>query len=129
MTSFALVTGALFRKPETRTSKGGKPFVTGTIRDNGGEGNASRYFKFVAFDAAPIAELSRLSDGDAVAVQGSLAVEEFGAKDGVRKFALKIVADHVVALRQPPKKREPKAAADVASKSWQRPFDDWGDGR
>jgi hypothetical protein len=32
MTAHVLVTGTLFRPPEQRTSKAGKPFVTATVR-------------------------------------------------------------------------------------------------
>jgi hypothetical protein len=32
MTAHVLITGTLFRAPEPRTSKNGKPFVTATIR-------------------------------------------------------------------------------------------------
>ena len=37
MSAFAIVTGALFRAPEQRTSKAGKPFVTATIRAKDGD--------------------------------------------------------------------------------------------
>jgi hypothetical protein len=32
MTAYVLISGQLFRAPEQRTSKAGKPFVTATIR-------------------------------------------------------------------------------------------------
>jgi hypothetical protein len=37
MIAMALVTGTLFRPPEQRTSKSGKPFVTATIRVKRGD--------------------------------------------------------------------------------------------
>jgi hypothetical protein len=37
MTAHVLVAGQLFREPEQRTSKGGKLFVTATIRAKDGE--------------------------------------------------------------------------------------------
>lgn len=91
--------------------------------DRNGDGNSSRFYKFVAFDEVAIAELSRLEAGDALSIQGALTIEEYDGKDGSKKFGLKVVVDHVLALRQPPKPREPKAAIAV-SRSWQRPFDD-----
>jgi single-stranded DNA-binding protein len=47
----------------------------------------------------------RLGDGDAVSVQGPLKVETY-EKDGATKLSLSVVADHVMALRQPPKERK-----------------------
>jgi hypothetical protein len=37
MSAYALIAGSLFREPERRTSKAGKPFVTATIRVKDGE--------------------------------------------------------------------------------------------
>jgi hypothetical protein len=47
MTGYALVTGALFREPERRMSKAGKPFVTATIKAMDGE--AIQWWNVVAF--------------------------------------------------------------------------------
>jgi hypothetical protein len=59
MSAFILITGTLFRDPEQRTSKNGKPFVTATLRvKDGNESHTNvmvkvlmRFFKpdFVAF--------------------------------------------------------------------------------
>ena len=37
MSAYALISGQLFRAPEQRTSKAGKPFVTATIRAKDGD--------------------------------------------------------------------------------------------
>jgi hypothetical protein len=37
MTAYVLVSGTIFRAPEQRTSKAGKPFVAATIRAKDGE--------------------------------------------------------------------------------------------
>jgi hypothetical protein len=68
MTAFAIVTGSLFRAPEQRTSKAGKPFVTATIRAK--DGDASQFWRITAFSESAQAELMRLGEGDALAVQG-----------------------------------------------------------
>ena len=47
----------------------------------------------------------RLGDGDALSIQGALKVETY-ERDGETKLSLSIVAEHVLALRQPPRKRE-----------------------
>jgi hypothetical protein len=40
MSTYALITGQLFRAPEQRTAKNGNPFVTATIRVKDNEGEA-----------------------------------------------------------------------------------------
>jgi hypothetical protein len=41
MSAFILIAGTLFRNPERRTSKAGKPYVTATLRAKDGEGTSS----------------------------------------------------------------------------------------
>jgi single-stranded DNA-binding protein len=112
MTAFAIVTGSLFRAPEQRTSKTGKPFVTATIRAKDGE--ASQWWRVTVFSESAQAELMRLGDGDALSVQGAMKVELFTPDDGATKLSLSIVADHVLALRQPPRERKAKTSGDAA---------------
>jgi single-stranded DNA-binding protein len=102
----ALVTGALFRAPESRTSKSGKPFVTATIRAK--DDDAMLFMRLVAFNEAARAELLRLKEGDSVAIQGPLQAELYRPEGGEPKLSLSMIANHVLALRQPP--RESKAA-------------------
>jgi single-stranded DNA-binding protein len=105
MTAHVLITGALFRPPESRTSKSGKQFVTATIRvkdgnPSTGSGPTSQWWKVLAFSESIQAELMRLTDGDAISVQGAFKAELYD-KDGEKRLSLSIVADHVLALRQP----------------------------
>jgi hypothetical protein len=71
-----LIAGQLFRAPERRTSKAGKPFVTATIFVKDGE--AAQWWKQ--------AELMRLADSDALSVQGQLKAETY-EKDGVTRLS------------------------------------------
>ena len=98
MPSYALVTGNLFKTPETRTSKSGKPFVTATIKTQ--DGLATQWWQVAAFSEPAQAELMRLRDGEALSVQGPIKIEAY-EKAGERKTSLSIVADSVLALRQP----------------------------
>jgi single-stranded DNA-binding protein len=102
MTAHVLISGTLFREPEQRTSTSGKPFVTATTRTKDGE--ASQWWHLVAFSETAQAELMRLTDGDALSVQGALKAETY-EKEGVTKLSLSVVADHVLALRQPGRKK------------------------
>jgi hypothetical protein len=83
MSAFALVTGILYRGPEQRTSKTGKPFVTATLKAKDDDGTSS-----------PL----RLREGESLSVQGKLQSGEY-EKDGQKHVSLGVVADHVLALR------------------------------
>ena len=112
--SFVLVSGSIFRAPESRVSKSGKPFVTATLRCK--DGDASQWWKILAFSESACAELLRLGDGDAVSAQGQLKAELY-EKDGETRLSLSVIADHVLALKQPPRQREKKAAARADTRS------------
>ena len=75
MTAHVLISGTLFREPEQRTSKAGKPFVTATIRAK--DGDSWQWWKVLAFQECAQAELMRLTDGDALSVQGVLKAETY----------------------------------------------------
>jgi single-stranded DNA-binding protein len=110
--TYALVSGQLFRAPEQRTSKAGKPFVTATIRAKDGE--ASQWWRVTAFSESAQAELMRLGEGDSCSVQGSFKAELYPPEGTPPKVSLSIVADHVLALRQPPRERKAKTSGDAA---------------
>src|ERR1700730_17868666 len=59
MTAYVLISGSLFREPEQRISKAGKPFVTATIRAK--DGNSSECWKVLAFPESVQAELMEAS--------------------------------------------------------------------
>jgi single-stranded DNA-binding protein len=103
----ALVTGALFKAPESRTSKSGKPFVTATIKIKADDG--FQFVRLVAFSETVQAELLRLHEGESLTIQGSMKAELYRPEGGEPKLSLSMVADHVLALRQPPKARTPKS--------------------
>lgn len=114
----ALIRGSLFRQPEIRVSKSGKSFVKTTLRVR--DGAATQWVNVIVFSESAQALLMRLGDGDAVAIQGSLKAEIYTGT-GEPRVSLSLVADHVLALRQPAKKREPKAADPRA----ERPAGTW----
>jgi single-stranded DNA-binding protein len=103
MTAHVLITGTLFRPPELRTSKAGKPFVTATLKAK--DDDESQWWKVLAFSESVQAELMRLDDGDAISVQGAFKADIYD-KDGEKRLSLSIIADNVLALRQPAKPRQ-----------------------
>lgn len=117
MTAHVLLTGALFHAPEQRISKAGKPFVTATVRVKDGE--AAQWFRVSAFSESAQAELMRLGDGDALAVQGAIKAELYTPGGGEPRISLSIVADQVLTLRQPPRtKKAPRPKQEIYVGAW-----------
>jgi single-stranded DNA-binding protein len=123
----ALVAGTLFREPESRTSKAGRPFAAATIKE--GRGDDLRWVNVLAFSEATQTELGRLRPGDAVTVQGALTASTY-VRDGDHRVSLTVIADAVLPLRAAPKERKSSAAApdsptreERLAGSWQSPTD------
>jgi single-stranded DNA-binding protein len=68
--------------------------VTATIRAKDGE--AAQWWKVLAFSETVQSEQMRLTDGDALSVQGALKAETY-EKDGATRLSLSVVADQVLA--------------------------------
>jgi single-stranded DNA-binding protein len=115
MTAFALVSGALFRAPEQKTAKTGKPYVAATIKVVTAGDNSADFWSVLAFSDGARAELLRLGEGDKLAMQGAFKVEQYTApRDGQTRISRTLFAEHVLALRQPPRARKAKGAAPGA---------------
>ena len=106
MSAFVLLTGALFRAPEQRIGKSGKPFWSATLKVR--DGDATAWWKLLVFSETAGAELMRLGDGDAVSAQGSFKCEPYH-KDGEQRIGFTLFADCVLPLKPAPKERKPKA--------------------
>jgi single-stranded DNA-binding protein len=120
----ALVHGTLHRAAESRMSKAGKPYVMATLSVK--EGEVRQFVQCFAFGDTAQAELLRLSEGEALAVQGALKAEVYTPAGGEPRVSLSIFSDNVLALRQPP--RERKAAPNDRPKA-ERRAGTWRDDR
>jgi single-stranded DNA-binding protein len=120
--TFALVNGQLFRAPEQRTSKTGKPYVTATLKVKDGE--ASQWWRVTAFSESAQAEIMRLAEGDSLAVQGSFKAEIYTPDGGETKLSLSIIADRVLALRQAPKERKAPKEPEASYRGGSASFND-----
>jgi single-stranded DNA-binding protein len=109
MSVFALIQGSLVKAPESRVSRQGNSFVMATLRV--ASGNESHYWRLFVFSESAQAELMRIGEGDSLACQGTPKFEIYRPADGEPRVSLSITVDHVLALRQPPKEKKPKAAA------------------
>jgi single-stranded DNA-binding protein len=108
MSAFALITGALFRAPEQKTSKAGKPYVIAMVKV--AADNTVEFWSVMAFSDSVQAELLRLNEGDKISAQGSLKVEPYTARDGQVRIKRTCFADRILALRPPPREKSPRAA-------------------
>ena len=103
MTARALVSGVIFKAPQTKTSKAGKPYAIATIRE--GTGERVRWWKAFVFNEFAIEEILRLGDGDPIAVSGEFDCELWTPEGGGEsRLSWKITADAVLSTRAKPKK-------------------------
>jgi single-stranded DNA-binding protein len=109
-----LINGSIFREPQQRTSQSGKRYVVTTIKAAAADNSTSDFWSVLAFGDTAGAELLRLAIGERVTIQGGLKLETY-EKNGETKISRTIFADHVLALRAPPKERRAKAAKAPAS--------------
>ncbi|HEY8215380.1 MAG TPA: single-stranded DNA-binding protein [Methylocystis sp.] len=129
MTAHVLVTGTLFRAPERKTSRNGRDYAAATLKVREGE-NGSTFWRLTCFSESAMSELLRLTDGDGVSCQGSMKAEIYKPDNGEPRLSLSLVADQVLALRQPARRRENAAGEpneprryDRAPDRYQRPSD------
>ena len=106
MSATVLISGKIQRDPERKVSKGGKPFVTATLRE--GDGEAVSWWNVLAFADNAIEELSRLKAGDALAASGSFKAELY-EKNGAQRISYTVFADRIISARR--QKREPSRQA------------------
>ncbi len=99
----ALIAGTLHRSPEQRTAKSGRLYVVARLRAKMGAETA--WASVTAFGDAQQAALLRLKEGDAVSVQGELKVGTYVDKHGAAQPSIELIANEVLALRQPKKPR------------------------
>lgn len=111
MSAYALVTGALFRAPESKTSKGGKSYALATIKTRGDD-NRSEFWRLTVFSESAIDALMTLSEGDALSAQGPMQAQLYEAEGKPPRVSLSLIADTVTPLRAPRKEKPAKAASD-----------------
>jgi len=120
MTTRVRVSGTLFHPPERRTLKAGKASATATTATlKTRDGNHMQFWRVAAFSEPVQAKLLRLTAGDAVAVEGALKAELYD-RNGETDLSFGVIAEHVLPLRQPGKKRrkEGRAAAHRVDATW-----------
>lgn len=100
----ALIQGKVFAKPQERTGKSGKAFVTAKLTSTAGDGE-SLFINVICFDAVTCAALLALSDGDSIALAGTLTPKVWTDKQGAARPSLDMVAHAVLTAYHVTKKR------------------------
>ena len=116
MTARAIVSGVIFKAPQTKTTKAGKPYAIATIRE--GTGERVRWWKAVVFNEFAIEEILRLGDDGPIAVSGEFDCELYAPPGGESRLSWKITADAVLSAKAKPKQRTGREVADT---SWAAP--------
>ncbi|HDR9064382.1 TPA: single-stranded DNA-binding protein [Burkholderia vietnamiensis] len=100
-----LIAGKLYDTPSSKTGASGKSFVTAKVRAASGDGEAL-FVNVIAFSDDAKAALLALSDGDSVALSGSLTPKVWTDKNGDARPALDMVVHAVLTAYHVRRKRE-----------------------
>lgn len=106
----ALIVGKLYGKPERRTSRSGKPFITAKVRVP--TGDDSIFVGVAAFSESAQAALLALDDGEAVALAGTLSVKAWTDREGNARPNLNLIANRVLTVHHAKRKRDAVQQSD-----------------
>jgi single-strand DNA-binding protein len=110
----ATVTGNVGKKPELKTTSGGKQMTTfgvaSTYKRKDGE-PVTTWIDVVCFDETAAAVCDEIDKGSRVMVSGRLELERYQRKDGGEGSSLRMIADDV-AISVRFQKRETAGAAE-----------------
>jgi single-stranded DNA-binding protein len=106
MSARVLLSGVLFRAPTRKTSKNGNAYVFATIRE--GNGDAARWWKAFFFHDSAIEAVERLSEGEAIAVSGTLEARVYTPEGKEARIDLSLAVDAVLSARPRPKEAKLK---------------------
>ena len=115
----AIVSGALHKSAEERTSKNGNPFATFTIRES--LNGATRWWQAIAFDEASIAAVLSLKVGEPIAVSGGIDAEIYAPAGSEGRISWKITADAILSAKAKPKPKAEQRAGREGNQP--RPFE------
>jgi single-stranded DNA-binding protein len=109
----ALIAGKVYGQPAQKTGKQGNPFAIAKVRAAAGDGE-SLFVNVITFDPDTVAALLALSDGDSVALSGSLTPKVWTDKEGATRPAVDLVAHKVLTANHVTRKRKAVQGNDGA---------------
>jgi single-stranded DNA-binding protein len=116
MSARAIVSGAIGKIAEFRTSKNGNPFATLSIREN--HDGATRWWQAIAFSESAIEVLKEMSVGEPVAVTGEITAEIYSPAGSESRINWRITVDAVLSARRKAKPAAEKPKATRAKQSY-----------
>lgn len=114
----ALILGKLYGSAKQGKSKNDSPYTTAKVRASSGADTL--FVNVIAFADDVRQPLLALSDGDSVALTGSLTPKVWVDREGTARPALDMVATQVMTLYRLKKKRE--AVASTLPEAAEMPF-------
>jgi single-stranded DNA-binding protein len=94
----AIVSGALARDPEEKTSKSGNAYILATIRE--GSGESARWVRCFVFGNEPCASVLTLKAGDPIAVAGEIDAEVYAPPGAEARVSWSAKVDAVLTARR-----------------------------
>jgi hypothetical protein len=126
MSARVIVSGAVGKPADIRTSKNGNTFATFSVRES--LNGSTRWWQAIAFSETVIEALKELSAGEPIAVAGEFSCEIYAPAGSESRLNWRITIDGVLIARKPPKakadvpSRKPKAnRRGTAEASWALP--------
>jgi single-stranded DNA-binding protein len=98
MSTRAIMSGAVGKAAELRTSKNGTRFATLSIREN--VNGASRWWQAIAFAESAIEVLKEISVGEPIAVTGEITAEIYAPAGSESRINWRIQVDAVLSARK-----------------------------
>ena len=115
MSATVLVSGKIWKRPERKTSTGGKPYVRAIVRDSARD--EDMWWTILCFTKGDQDELARLHAGESVSAAGEMTARIYD-KDGHARVGLTCFADRILSAHKPP--HEARAKAPVGNSAGAR---------
>jgi hypothetical protein len=106
----AILSGAVSKAADLRTSKNGNSFATFSIRES--FNGSSRWWQAITFDENAIEVLKEMSIGEPIAVCGEITAEIYAPAGAESRLNWRITVDAILSAR-----RKPKAKAEKATRA------------
>ena len=94
----AILSGAVGKAAELRTSKNGNSFATLSIREN--HNGALRWWQAIAFSESAIEVLKDISIGEPIAVAGEITAEIYAPAGSESRINWRITVDGIMSARK-----------------------------
>jgi single-stranded DNA-binding protein len=123
----ALISGSLFKLPESKTSSSGNGYVSAVLKVS--DGSKTHFVRVFAFSDSAREEIEGLREGDGLSVVGTLKAEIY-EKGGEARISLSLTADRALALKKEKRERDKQRREErreeqhADSRGGPAPFDD-----